>query len=309
MSAAMLKERARLLQQLRQFFCEKGFLEVQTPLASHEIIPEAHINPPQLSDGRYLQASPEMHHKLLLCQGVGPLFEVTKSFRGGEHGRLHRPEFTMVEWYRPGDSMQDGIDLLDELIQLLLGVPRAKRTSYREAFLRVYDTDPFLAQDCVLQGLAEEALGEGLGVIAHNPSTLRDDCLNALLSLGVEPMLGIDTPEVLYHYPETQAALAEVEADEHGKAVAQRFELYYQGVELANGYYELTDPQEMRRRLEDANQIRCDQAEAALPLPETLLKSMESRGLPCCAGVALGFDRLVMLATGTESISEVIACD
>ncbi|MEM1305077.1 MAG: EF-P lysine aminoacylase EpmA, partial [Planctomycetota bacterium] len=298
MNPDLLRKRGELLATTRAFFGDRGFTEVETPIACGEVIPEAHIEPVRTAEGLFLQASPEMAMKRLLCQGSGPIFQICKAFRGGEHGRLHRREFTMLEWYRPGDDMRAGMQLLDEFVQAMLGTPPCQRTSYRDAFWRACSVDP-------LNGDRRELLKSLDGV---DPElTDRDELLNLLLATRVEPTLGRETPELLYHYPESQAALATTTGDALGIEVAERFELYHQGVELANGYHELTDAAELRRRLVEANEQRVADGREALPLPEKLLRDMTSPGLPPCAGVALGFDRLLMLATGANSIGEVIA--
>ncbi|MEO1497516.1 MAG: EF-P lysine aminoacylase EpmA [Planctomycetota bacterium] len=316
MKSESLRQRAELLAQLRAFFRERGFLGVETPLAAREVIPEEHIEPIALADGeRFLQASPEMHHKRLLCAGVGPIYEVTRSFRGFEHGRLHRPEFTIVEWYRPGDDMHAGMDLLDELMRRLLGTPAAERTTYREAFARTVAIDPHTASLEELRSAAQRLATQQTTTqpptelqAAAAPPELpsRDEALNFLLSFAVEPTLGREAPEIVHHYPASQAALATV-ATHDGVEVAERFELYYRGVELANGYHELTDAVELRRRLNGVNALRAAAGKPTLPLPESLLDAMTEPGLPPCAGVALGFDRLVMLATGADHIADVVA--
>lgn len=283
MSDEYLTERAHLLAAIRTFFTSRGFTEVSTPIASREVIPERYIELLQTTDGRYLQASPEMHMKQLLCQGAGPIFEITKAFRAEEDGRLHSPEFTMLEWYRPGDDRHAGMDLLDDLVQAILYTPSCARTSYRDALLQHSGVDPF------------------------DPVYPRDDSeLNEIIAVKVEDKLGCPLPEILYHYPASQSALATTTKDEHGNAVAERFELYYQGIELANGYHELTDAAVLRNRLEEANDHRAADGRQRLPLPEELLRLMESPGLPPCAGVALGVDRLLMLKVGAESIAEVM---
>lgn len=293
MTNEVLQRRAELLAGVRQFFAARGFTEVATPRVDTEIIPELHIDPFEVPGLGYLQASPEMHMKRLLCAGSGPIFEVAQCFRRGERGKLHRPEFTMIEWYRPGDDMHTGMTLLDEIVQHALGAPPAKRTSYREAFERTAGLNPHTASLDQLRTKAGETLDD------------RDELLNLLLAKHVEPSLGIDAPEMLYHYPASQSALAEVTKDLDGHRVAERFELYYRGIELANGYHELTDAAELRERLAIANQGRTELARPALPLPEKLLAAMTDPGLPPCAGVALGFDRLMMLAVAAESIDEV----
>ena len=304
MNLSHLRRRGELLEGIRRFFRERGFLEVDTPLVSREAIPERNIDLFRLSGDRgWLQASPEMHHKRLLCAGAGPLFEVTRSFRDGELGAMHRPEFTIVEWYRTGDDMGEGMALLDELMQSVARAPAAIQTSYREAFQRELGINPHNATE---SELAEKAQSIGT-VRAEESSSVRDELLNALLALAVEPKLGEEAPEMLHDYPASQAALAKTRVDEHGDHVAERFELYWRGVELANGYHELTDPAELRRRLVEANKAREADKRPALPMPESLLSAMESRGLPDSVGVALGFDRLVMLAVGADHIDEVRA--
>lgn len=306
-----LRQRAQLLDRLRSFFREREFLEVETPLVSNELIPERHIRPIALAESeRYLQASPELHMKRLLCDGIGSIFQVTRSFRGDEQGKHHHPEFTIVEWYRPGDDMLAGMGLLSELLEELLGTPAAKQTSYREAFERTLGMDPHTASIAELQSVASQRVAS-FGVMregmTEEDKADRDEWLNLLLDQCVEPTLGVTGPELLYHYPVSQSALARTTCDERGERVAERFELYAGGLELANGYHELTDSDELRERLELANRQRVAAGGPALPLPETLLDAMQSPGLPACAGVALGFDRLVMLAIGAESIDEVTA--
>lgn len=300
-----LRKRAELLDRVRGFFQQRGFLEVETPLASAEAIPEGHIELCSIDGGkRWLQASPEMHHKRLLCAGAGPIFEVTKSFRGHEQGRKHNPEFTILEWYQPGGVLEDAVRLTAALLADLLGAPPVRRTTYREAFARALGCDPYAASIDELKSLvAERAPAE----VEPFDSDDRDEWLNVLLALCVEPLLGAEAPEALCEYPATQAALASTKVDGAGVHVAQRFEVYWRGMELANGYEELTDAAELRRRLDLANTQRVAAGWPAVPMPERLLAEMADPGLPDCCGVAIGFDRLVMLATGAQTISEVRA--
>jgi lysyl-tRNA synthetase class 2 len=297
----MLKQRAELLRKLRDFFHARGFTEVETPLVASEIIPELHIEPMRVEGGAFLQSSPELHMKRLLAAGAQAIFQVTRSFRAGERGPLHNPEFTIVEWYRVGDDMRAGMDLLDELVQALLGTPPAARTTYAEAFERVIGISSHTASVAELAAVAEAqkvAMPRGINE--------RDEWLNLLLAARIEPQLGRDRPEIVYHYPSSQASLAQVVPSGLGYDVAERFEMYYRGIELANGFHELTDVAELRRRFERVNAYRVAGGRGALPIPERLLAAME-HGLPTCTGVALGFDRVVMLATGAKSIDEVVA--
>ncbi len=311
MQIEKLKQRSQLLRTVRQFFYERDFLEVETPLLSEEIIPELHIEPISTSrvathrrnQHQFLQASPELHMKRLVAAKMQAIFQITRSFRADERGPLHSPEFTILEWYRTGDDLQAGMQLLDELCQATLATPAAKRTTYAVAFEQH-------AGICPHTSTAEQLATRTHALKLPVPDTMqqddRDEWLNLLLALQVEPHLGRDTPEILYDYPASQAALAKIATREDGKRVAERFEVYYRGVELANGYHELTDAAELRNRLGNVNRQREADGRKTLPMPESLLAAMET-GLPACAGCALGFDRLAMLACGAKSIDEVMA--
>jgi lysyl-tRNA synthetase class 2 len=302
-SLDVLEKRSLLLRNLRDFFYDRRFIEVETPLLVSEIIPELHIEPITGDRAsRWLQASPELHMKRLLAAGARAIFQITRSFRAGEQGPLHNLEFTLVEWYRVGDDLQAGIDLLDELSQALLDAKPAARTTYAEAFQRVLNICPHTAK---ITELAAAAAAFHVAVPAGMDRENRDEWLNLLLATRVEPQLGCDRPEIVYHYPASQASLAKIVPSEAGYDVAERFELYYRGIELANGYHELTDAAEQRRRFEAVNTARVADGRPALPLPESLLAALE-HGLPDCTGVALGFDRLLMLVVRAHAIDKVM---
>jgi len=304
-SSETLQQRGELLRVLRQFFYDRDFIEVETPLLASEVIPELHIEPLVFNQTDYLQASPELHMKRLVTAGMEAIFQVTRSFRADEQGPHHHPEFTLVEWYRVGDDMHAGMQLLDDLCQATLLTSTAKRTSYAGAFEEHVGVCPHTSST---EQLAAQAHSLNLAIPASmcGNDDDRDQWLNLLLALQIEPCLGRDAPEILYDYPASQAALAKIALRDAGIEVAERFELYWQGVELANGYHELTDAVELRRRLETVNRDRQADGRPVLPLPESLLAAMET-GLPPCAGCALGFDRLAMLATGTISLGEVLS--
>lgn len=299
---AVVEQRAALLRRLREFLYERDFIEVETPLVASEVIPELHIEPVRVDGGRFLQASPELHLKRLLAAGARVIFQVTRSFRDGERGQLHNPEFTIVEWYRVSDDMAAGMDLLDELTQTLLGTGPALRTTYAEAFERALGVD---AHAAIPEEFAAVAKAEGISVPDGMDVGDRDEWLNLLLATRVEQQLGRDRPEILYHYPASQSSLARVVRSPLGYDFAERFELYYRGVELANGFHELADAAELRSRFAGVNAARVAEGRDALPMPERLLAALD-HGLPACTGVALGFDRLVMLALGAKSIDEVV---
>ena len=304
--------RAGLLQRLRQFFDQRGFLEVETPLLSADVVIDQHLDPisvllpddpRSLGQGRrlWLQTSPEFAMKRLMASGGDAIYQVTRAFRMAEMGDLHNPEFTIVEWYRRDDTMQDGMDLLSELADALLDTGPAQRISYAAAFERYVQIDPHRATAEELESVVKKsgiALPENASVKAD-----RDTWLNLLLSEMLEPRLGQDGATILYDYPASQAALARIRPDD--PPVAERFELYVRGVELANGYNELVDPDELHQRNLKANAARLADQKAALPQESRLLSAMRQE-LPHCTGVALGWDRLVMLASGASNISEVM---
>jgi lysyl-tRNA synthetase class 2 len=298
----MLRRRAELLQRVRRFFDERGFLEVETPLLSHDTVVDRHLDPipvtlfrePRRHDEgetMWLQTSPEFCMKRLLAFGAAAIYQITKAFRGGrESGREHNPEFTIVEWYRVGDDYAAGMQLLSDVAEAVLGGGPAERLTYREAFQRHAGFDPFALDVPLSPGLPKD--------------TDRALNLDVWLTSEVEPKLGRNRPTILHDYPADQSALARVRPGE--PPIAERFELYDHGLELANGYHELLDPAVLRQRIRTCNTERFADDKYVLPESSRLLAAME-HGLPACSGCALGFDRLVMVATGAKRIEEVIA--
>lgn len=304
-----LRLRAALLRRLRAFFDARGFLEVETPAMSADTVVDRHIDPFPVEGVLggcprpfYLQTSPEFHMKRMLSAGATAIYQVCRVFRREEIGPLHNPEFTMVEWYRAGDDQQSGMQLLSDLVEELLGRGACEQVSYGEAFARFVGLDPHTAAAAEL-----EAAARRLGVAApesYYGSGDRDAWLDLLLGELVQPRLGCGAPAILYDYPASQAALAQVRRED--PPVAERFELYIDGVEIANGYHELLDAAELRRRNAAVSAQRVADGKPALPEESRLLAAMESR-MPPAVGVALGFDRLCMAAAGAKEISEVIA--
>ncbi len=386
----MLRLRAALLRRLRQFFDDRGFLEVETPILSVDTVVDRHLEPfcippamryggpePGAAGGRsrrvhgsgfsrevdpeprtpnpartmlakhaetpikdsdalqvreralWLQTSPEFAMKRLLAAGGTAIYQVARVFRRDEAGPLHNPEFTLVEWYRTGDDLDNGMQLTSDLCEALLSSRHARgavagssesanlatddgtrsvpatwaadRLGYGEAFRRYVGVDPHAAD-----GEQLAATARALGVVA--PASLspvdRDAWLDLLMTERVQPNLGLERPVLLYDYPASQAALARVRPG--SPPVAERFELIVGGVELANGYHELLDAAELRARNTRVNSQRQADGKPALPEESRLLAAMEA-GLPDAVGVALGFDRLVMIASGAKSIAEVVA--
>ncbi|HEX4149652.1 MAG TPA: EF-P lysine aminoacylase EpmA [Pirellulales bacterium] len=305
-----LELRARLLADVRAFFAARRFLEVETPLLSADVVVDRHLEPLETrlqgergSQGRrlFLQTSPEFAMKRLLAAGGEAIYQITRAFRQGEIGRLHNPEFTIVEWYRRGDGLDAGMALLSELCAALLARGPAERLTYRAAFQRFAGFDP-LADD--LEQLRRCLHERRIVPPASLEPGDRDGWLDVILVELVEPNLGRGRPTILHDYPPSQAALAQVRAEQ--PPLAERFELYVDGIELANGYHELLDPQVLRSRNRENNVLRQRDGRERLPEESRLLAAMD-HGLPPCAGVALGFDRVVMLAAGAASLAEVLA--
>lgn len=306
-----LRSRARLLARLRRFFDDRGFLEVETPAMSAESVVDRHLDPlrvvlfadprsPDCGVDRWLQTSPEFAMKRLLAAGGTAIYQVARAFRGGERGPRHNPEFTLVEWYRVGDGYQDGMRLLDELAAELLERGSSERICYREAFMRHAGFDPFTLDTPQLAALIRSRSP----AVPDYGEVDRDSWLNFALAEWVEPRLGEGRPAMLYDYPASQAALARVR--EGDPPVAERFELYVDGVELANGYHELLDVAAFRARTAVNRRSRQEEGKPALPPSPRFEAAMES-GLPPCTGVALGFDRLAMVAVGARDLSAVMA--
>ncbi|MDX8000199.1 elongation factor P--(R)-beta-lysine ligase [Xenorhabdus sp. Reich] len=306
---ANLLKRAEILAEIRRFFADRGVLEIETPAMSQATVTDVHLVPfqtqfigPGAADGLtlYLMTSPEYHMKRLLAAGSGSIYQMGKSFRNEEAGRHHNPEFTMLEWYRPHYDMYRLMNEVDDLLQQILDCESAESLSYQQAFIRYLDIDPLTASK---EKLREVAAKLDLSNIADQEED-RDILLQLLFVMGVEPQIGIEKPTFIYHFPASQAALAEISKEDH--RVAQRFEVYFKGMELANGFRELTDSNEQRQRFELDNRKREAMGLPVQPIDEYLLAAL-AHGMPECAGVALGVDRLIMLALGAERISEVIA--
>ena len=304
----VLEQRASVRRTIRDLFDAAGFLEVDTPVLAAEVLPEAHIDPVavQLAGQgapRWLQASPENLMKRLLAAGSGAIYQFAPDFRDGERGPQHDIEFTILEWYAPGSSLDDAADLLDQLCRAALGTNGLTRTTCTDAFLTHAGIDPVAASSTELVAVVERrvpVVPEGLFLLA--PEEQFDRCFELLLSEVVQPQLGHDRPLLLEAWPTSQAAFARI--DPGPPARARRFELFVSGVELANGWEDETAREPLAGRIAAANEIRRAGGRTVLPVPERLL---EAHGpmMPAGVGAALGFDRLVMLAAGANSIYAV----
>jgi lysyl-tRNA synthetase class 2 len=305
-----LRQRAALLHRLRSYFAEQGVLEVETPLLSAAGIPDPHIPSFITAPGpageapRYLNTSPEFAMKRLLAADSGPIYQVCKAFRRGEQGTLHNPEFSLLEWYRPGFDhlrLMDEVDVLvRRLAEGLRSLGPSEKLSYRACFQQYLQIDPLQASVSALQACAgANGLGEVMGL-----NNDRDAWLDLLLSHCIQPHLGKEGLTFIYDYPASQAALARIRPDE--PPVAERFELFIDGIELANGFHELQDAREQRVRFEADLARRQTEKLEPMVVDERLLSALEA-GIPACAGVALGLDRLLLVLTGSREIAETLA--
>jgi lysyl-tRNA synthetase class 2 len=302
---SMLEHRAALLASARNFFMDRGVLEVDTPIVVNAPVTDIHIHSAHVKfagDPRpfFLHTSPEYAMKRLLAAGSGDIYQICHVVRGLERGPQHNAEFTLIEWYRSGFSLDRLMSEVDTLVRHLLGdvafTMSSERLSYREAFLRELHLDPFTAP------LTE--LSDAARTIGFADGAQRDDLLELLMGALVGPRLGRNALTFIHGYPASQAALARVSPEDPRTAL--RFELYCKGAELANGFQELASATEQRARFERDNDERQRLGLPSYEIDGRLLAALES-GLPECAGVALGFDRTLMLAAGADHIDDVLA--
>lgn len=306
-----MRQRAALLGQLREFFDSRGFLEVQPPCLARDCVIDAHLDPLAITSDQlrlascelpaeyYLQTSPESAMKRMLAAGAASLYSLGPVFRGGERGRYHNPEFTMLEWYDVGADMAAGVELLGQLAIEMLGHENFDVRSYRQVFIDALAVDPVTAPLTQLRMLAHEIEPQLTDQLTDD----RDLILDLLLAKSLQPEFGAERPLVLTHYPLSQAALAKQSSED--PLCADRFELFVAGIELANGYDELCDPEILLERFRSNNAQRVASGRQPLKVETTLLQAMQ-RGLPDCTGVALGVDRLLMVQLGLDSIDQVI---
>ncbi|MGP9655641.1 EF-P lysine aminoacylase EpmA, partial [Halomonas sp. AOP35-4E-18] len=311
-SIETLRERARLMANVRAFFAQRDVLEVETPVLGQGGSTDVHLvslhTLARTDKGQrrlWLQTSPEFHMKRLLAAGSGPIFQLARSFRDGEVGGRHNIEFTMLEWYRPQFTLEKLIDETATLIMTLLpSFPGPLvHYRYRELFHTHLDVDPFTTSVEKLRSLAAKRAQMPAQSLADEG---RDTCLDLLMSVVIEPQLGQHELSVVIDYPASQAALARRHQDADDEWVASRFEVYLNGIELANGYDELTDAAEQRVRFAEDNAERRRLGLSEVDVDERLLAALE-HGMPEGAGVALGIDRLMQLALGKARLEDVLA--
>lgn len=300
-----LLERANVMASIRRFFAARKVLEVETPILASAGVTDPHLTNAtttlnwQGPSTLYLQTSPEYAMKRLLAAGSGCIFQLARVVRDDEVGRFHNPEFTMLEWYRVGFDEHQLMDEMDELLQQLLQCAPAERLTYQQAFQRHLKLDPLTDEG--LSQLRTWLVNQNIGDwIAEEADT--DILLHLAMSHYIEPELGQKRPCFIYNFPASQAALAKIDAKD--ARVARRFEVYFKGVELANGFYELTDAEAQAARFAADNRQRRLMGRPQAVVDTRLLDALRA-GLPECAGVALGVDRLLMLKWKAEHIDEV----
>ena len=309
---AAIRARAELYAGIREFFRHAGVLEVETPILSRAAVTDPALASLSTRIGiagfgprrpLYLQTSPEFAMKRLLAAGIGPIYQICKVFRDAERGRRHHPEFSLLEWYRPGWDYGRLMDEVGALVRIVLGRPdmAVERVTYRDLFRDGLGLDPWQAESAELRAAAEHAGLQGLDGLDLD----RDGWLDLLLTQCLESRLGQERLTFLCDYPPSQAALARVRTS-GAVPVAERFELYIDGIELANGFGELVDAQEQRARFLADLAIRRERGQPEPPIDESLLDALE-HGMPECAGVALGLDRLLMIATEADHIDAVLS--
>ncbi|WP_225639380.1 elongation factor P--(R)-beta-lysine ligase [Candidatus Profftia sp. (ex Adelges kitamiensis)] len=308
-SISNLLKRAAIVSNIRKFFSDRGILEVETPSMSYTTVTDIHLISFKTTFkglkvkkdmNLYMITSPEYHMKRLLASGSGPIYQLCKSFRNEEYGRYHNPEFSILEWYRPYYDMYSLMNEVDDLLREVLEYDNSETISYQKVFMRYLNIDPLSVNKIQLRKLAKSLNISNIANYEEDHDTL----LQLLFTFGVEPNIGHDKPMFVYHFPAAQALLAKISTEDN--RVAERFEIYYQNIELGNGFYELTCVNEQRMRFKQNNRKR-----AALGLPQyqldkNLLSALEY-GMPECSGVAIGVDRLIMLALKEDNLSQVIA--
>lgn len=305
------QKRAQIISQIRGFFKQRNVLEVETPALSQGTVTDVYLDALscqynflsdssyQHSDTLYLQTSPEFHMKRLLASGYGCIYQIAKAYRHEEFGRYHNPEFTMLEWYRIGFDQFDLMSEVAELLHAVLDGNKALFTSYQDIFVKTVSVDPLVANFDELVDVLTKHDKAADWLIEMNDADL---LLQFIFTEIIEPQIGINEPQFIYNFPVAQASLAQVCPED--ARVAQRFECYYRGIELANGFNELTNANEQLARFKEDNQKRAAQGLVEKPIDERFIAALSS-GLPECSGVALGIDRLIMLAINADTISDV----
>ncbi|MGO2997496.1 MAG: EF-P lysine aminoacylase EpmA [Moraxellaceae bacterium] len=315
MTLAVAQQRAKFIGDIRQFFTSRQVLEVQTPLLSQAGNTDtflqsvaANVTYQDRPHTYYLHTSPEFAMKRLLASWQVPIYQICPVFRDNEIGLRHNIEFTMLEWYQPNYSLDDMAGELNELLTALYGHPMVmSHYRYVDAFMDFVGIHPLTASLSALQAVAEDRglIGFDFNDSDDSEANRRQSWLDLLFSHAVEPNLGHDLPTLIIEYPPATAALAKTALDKEGNTIAKRFELYINGIEIANAYDELADGPALRARFEQDNQLRQRHHLPQMPIDEHLIAASDD--LIPCSGIAVGVDRLLMVITGAKTLEEVIA--
>ncbi|QIQ41567.1 MAG: elongation factor P--(R)-beta-lysine ligase [Buchnera aphidicola (Aphis urticata)] len=305
-----LIKRAKIINNIRLFFLEKKILEVETPSLSKSTVADINLTPFETNYVSlennlnklklWLITSPEYHMKRLLAAKSGPIYQICHSFRNTEYGKRHNPEFTMLEWYQISCSMHEFIDQIDLFFQKILKSKQALKISYQEVFIKYLNVDPFSTDINELYKISKKFNLQHLTYFEKNLNTL----IEILFTLVIEPFLGEHQPTFVYHFPIAQASLAAINSKDH--RVAERFEIFFKGIEIGNGFYELTDYLENKERLINANKSRQKMNLPIRKIDNNFLNAI-NHGLPLCSGVAIGIDRLIMIALNKKNIDQVMS--
>lgn len=305
-SNKLIRYRSDVYRQIRAFFFARNVLEVSTPLLGVTGVTDLGIQSLRvIAGGRSLslQTSPEFYMKRLLAADSGPIYQICSAFRQDESGRFHNQEFSLLEWYRPGFELDDLMSELEELIWSVTHTESFQKRTYRELFEEEFGVNPHTLDAAALLSICHQNYSSGTEHLQSNiERRTRENCLDLLFARTIQPNLML--PSLVTHFPSSQSALAET-AQIDGDEVALRFELFWEGIELANGYSELRDPSVLASRMESDNRDRETLGLEKVQVDEKLLQAMES-GLPECCGVALGLDRLLMILTASESLDQVM---
>lgn len=309
-SLDVLRERGAFLHQIRGFFAQRGVLEVDTPVLSAYTTPEVQIESfvsqfqgPGSAQGKtlYLHTSPEFCMKRLLAAGSGPIYQITKVFRQGEWGKVHNPEFSLLEWYQPGYSAEPMMAEIRALLTAVLHTPAAEVITYRALFQRDMKLDPLAIS---LEELHTQAQNQGVDSrCCHH----KDELLELIMATCLQPRLGWDRPCIVIDFPLSQATYAKAVVGSE-VAVAERFECFVNGIELGNGYVEISQAEELAARMAQENHKRLEKGQRQIPLDPYLLAAL-SQGDAGGTGMALGLDRLLMVKLGKSSLAEVLSFD
>ncbi|WP_343154233.1 elongation factor P--(R)-beta-lysine ligase [Buchnera aphidicola] len=305
-----LVKRSEIITKIRSFFLEKKILEVETPLLSKATVTDINLIPFETnyfsSENNlnqlklWLITSPEYHMKRLLAAKSGPIYQICHSFRNQEYGQYHNPEFTILEWYQNSCSMKKFIYQIDLFFQDVLQFKKSEKISYQDVFIKYLNVDPFSTQLSELHKISKKFNLAHLTFSEKNLNTL----IETLFTLIIEPLLGQEKPVFIYNFPVAQASLAAVNNKDH--RVAERFEIFFKGIELGNGFYELTNYLENKERLINNNKKRYEMNLTLQKIDNNFLNAIYY-GLPPCSGVAIGIDRLIMIALNKKNIEEVIS--